>query len=300
MSRAGVASEALAGCSPWVRLTRVQEERGLAGEWVDYDHVFTFIQRGRAEFHFDGSRIRAAAGTALIMPPGVRHVVRSPPGMAFIQHIVHFDMAYHPQRAAQRLPGMHRLGARSGYPVELSPFAGRLPCALLPAQAADACRAHFTDLRRLEGVTSAAATCQRQAALLQLVALVLEHEDGSRPVPPSRPSRSWRSLHRAIECILARLDDPDLDLGAIAHAADVVPAYLPQLFRSQLGISVRRYLLQVRIRRAKELLAAGESVTGVAEATGFRGIHAFSRAFRRVVGVPPSAAGAAEHNLHSG
>jgi AraC-like DNA-binding protein len=209
--------------------------------------------------------------------------------MAFIQHIVHFDMAYHPQRAAQRLPGMHRLAGRT-YPVEVSPFAGHLPCAVLPPPAADQCRTHFAELRRLDGIAGPAADCRRQAALLTLVALVLEHEDGQRPMPAARPSRSWRSLHRAVECILARLDDPDLDLAAIARASGVVPAYLPQLFRSQLGISVRRYLLQVRVRRAKELLAAGESVTAVAEATGFRGIHAFSRAFRRVVGVPPSAA----------
>jgi transcriptional regulator GlxA family with amidase domain len=80
-----------------------------------------------------------------------------------------------------------------------------------------------------------------------------------------------------------------LDIAAIARASGLSPAYLPELFSTQLGVSVRRYLLHLRVRRARELLRDGVSVTTVAERCGFAGIHAFSRAFRRVTGSPPSA-----------
>lgn len=262
----------------------------MDGEWIDFDHVFTWIDRGRAEFVFDGLRVRADAGTALIMPPGVRHIVRSPPGPPAVQHIVHFDLVWHPQRAAQTNIGMRLLSDPRRYPHEDSPLAGRLPVARLAGPAATASRAAFAELRRLAASATPADLLRRQAVLLQLVALVLEHEEGgARPAPPQRPSKAWRALDRAVGHIDASFDDPDLDIAAIADAAGLSPAYLPELFRTQLGVSVRRYLLHLRVRRARELLLDGVSVTEAAERCGFAGIHAFSRAFRRVAGVPPSA-----------
>jgi AraC-like DNA-binding protein len=280
----------LAGCSPWVRLAKVQEVRGLDGEWLDFDHVFTFVHRGRCEFIFDGLRVRAEAGTALIMPPGVRHVVRSSPGQPAVQHIVHFDLCYDPSRARQERIGMTNLADAARYPHESSPLAGRLPVAQLPQQAAATCRTCFADLRRLALATGPADLLLRQAAMLQLLALVLAHEGGGvRPAPPLRPSKAWRALDRAVGHINACYDDPALDIAAIARASGLSPAYLPELFSTQLGVSVRRYLLHLRVRRARELLRDGVSVTTVAERCGFAGIHAFSRAFRRVTGSPPSA-----------
>lgn len=283
----------LSGCSPWLRLAKVQEVRGLDGEWLDFDHVFTFIHRGRAEFVFDGLRVRADAGTALIMPPGVRHIVRSPPGPPAVQHIVHFDLAFHPQRAEQTRIGMRLLPDPRRYPHEQSILAGRLPVSHLPLPAAEACRAGFAELRRLAASAAPADVLRRQAGLLHLLALVLEHEEGgARPAPPQHLSKAWRALDRAMGHIDAAYDDPALNIAAIAAAAGLSSAYLPELFRTQLGVSVRRYLLHLRVRRARELLLDGVSVTEVAERCGFAGIHAFSRAFRRVAGVPPSAVAA--------
>lgn len=278
----------LLGCSPWIRLTRVQEDRGIAGEWVDFDHVFTFVHRGQVDFAFDGQRLRAGPGMAFIMPPWVRHVVRSTPGAALVTHVVHFDLVYDPRRAERRRIGLGGLPA--DYPAEHSPLAGRLPVAQLPRPAAGECRAVFAELRRACAGNRPADQLRRQACLLQLVALVLDHEspDG-HAAPPARPSRAWAALDRAIRHMHACLDDPGLDIAAIAAAAGVSPSYLPELFRTQLGDSVRRYLLHLRVRRARELLAGGAAVTAAAEATGFSGIHAFSRAFSRVAGMPPSA-----------
>ena len=282
-------NEALLACSPWVRWAKVQEDRGIAGEWVDFDHVLTIGGGGQAECIFDGMRRRAPAGTILLIPPGMRHVVRSPAGRALVQHIVHFDLAYDARRAAQRRVGLGQLADPSAYPVESSPFAGRLPWAELPEPAVEAGRARFAELRRLTGSDTPAAHLRRQACVLDLLALLLEHESSdTRPLPAAKPSRAWSALDRAVRCIHAQHADPALDIAAIARGAGVRPSYLPELFRGQLGVPVRRYLLHVRIRRARELLAAGRSVTETASEAGFSGIHAFSRAFSRVVGVPPS------------
>ena len=35
----------LLGASPWVRMAKIQEANGLAGEWVDFDHVYAFADQ---------------------------------------------------------------------------------------------------------------------------------------------------------------------------------------------------------------------------------------------------------------
>lgn len=285
----------LLASSPWVRMAKVSEASGFSGEWVDFDHVYTFVHRGQADFIFDGMRLRAGPGTALVMPPGVRHLVRSSrPGQTVVQQIVHFDLTYDAVRAQQQRIGSTALEHPAGYPRERSALAGRLPVAELPPPAADACRAHFAELRLAMAASGEAAMLRRQAAMLSLLALVLQHEGGRRQPPAQQPSRAWRALDRVIGHLHACHDDPGLDIAAIAKATGLSPAYLPELFRTQLGTSVRRYLLHIRVRRARELLGEGLSVGAVAERTGFSGIHAFSRAFRRVAGVPPSAIAAAD------
>lgn len=36
--------------SPYVRVAKVMESSLLAGEWLDQDHVYTYIDQGEAEF----------------------------------------------------------------------------------------------------------------------------------------------------------------------------------------------------------------------------------------------------------
>lgn len=258
----------------------------MAGEWVDLDHVLTFVERGRGQYLFDGMRVTGTVGTVLLIPPGVRHVVRSAMGEVFTQFVVHFDWGFDASRAAVRA-----IGAKGGLrSPEASPFAGTIPVADLSPSAAATFRARFAELRRCCAGDTPVDHLRRRACLLDLLAELFEHRrEATRPAPAARPTKAWTALDRAVRCMQARLDDPGLDLAAIARGAGVSRAYLPELFRVQLGISVRRYLLHLRLRQARELLASGTSVTATAEACGFASIHAFSRAFHRITGMPPSA-----------
>jgi AraC-like DNA-binding protein len=60
-------------------------------------------------------------------------------------------------------------------------------------------------------------------------------------------------------------------------------------FRAQYGIAPHAYLVQVRVNRAKRLLADGRSATEVALDAGFADQSALTRHFRRAFGVPPGA-----------
>lgn len=60
------------------------------------------------------------------------------------------------------------------------------------------------------------------------------------------------------------------------------------LFREQVGLPVRRYLLELRLRRALLQVARGDSLTTGAYAAGFADSAHLTRTFRRTTGIAPS------------
>lgn len=81
----------------------------------------------------------------------------------------------------------------------------------------------------------------------------------------------------------------DITLDNVADELNVSLFYLSKLFRKHTGTTFTEYLTQLRVDRAKELLAAGEmSVKEVAYATGFNSQGYFSKIFKKHTGVAPS------------
>ncbi|HEX3615542.1 MAG TPA: helix-turn-helix transcriptional regulator [Solirubrobacteraceae bacterium] len=62
---------------------------------------------------------------------------------------------------------------------------------------------------------------------------------------------------------------------------------LSRLFRSETGMSFPQWRGQLRLHQAQLLLAGGESVTGTAQACGYRSTSAFIEAFRAAFGSTP-------------
>lgn len=63
---------------------------------------------------------------------------------------------------------------------------------------------------------------------------------------------------------------------------------LHQIATTAFGVSITKYILDKRMKRAKELLRLGKSVESVAEQTGFSTANYFSKVFHRECGIPPS------------
>ena len=86
-------------------------------------------------------------------------------------------------------------------------------------------------------------------------------------------------------------DDPERDWSAdgLARAANTSRSVLGDRFRSLLGQSPIRYLVEWRMQIAAELLRSTElKLAAVAERVGYGSEAAFSRAFRRHVGQAPA------------
>ncbi|MBQ2707152.1 MAG: helix-turn-helix transcriptional regulator [Clostridia bacterium] len=86
------------------------------------------------------------------------------------------------------------------------------------------------------------------------------------------------------------LADASLDTERIAAASNISAVYFRKLFRAQYGVPPIRWLAEQRIRRARRLLAERQlSVAQIAQKCGYSDIFSFSNAFKKAVGMSPTA-----------
>ena len=96
------------------------------------------------------------------------------------------------------------------------------------------------------------------------------------------------AVKRAMDLIHRQYADV-LTIEQLARCAGVSRTVLAQRFDSALGQTPMRYCADWRLRVAADMLQRGRHTAAeVADAVGFSSEAAFSRAFRRIVGVPPS------------
>ena len=105
-----------------------------------------------------------------------------------------------------------------------------------------------------------------------------------------RPGRTVLAAHRAVRRARDHLHDnlaANVTLAELAAASGVSPYHLARVFRAEMGLPPHAYQVQLRVERARRLLAAGRSAGEAAAAVGFCDLSHLSRHFRRHVGVPP-------------
>jgi transcriptional regulator GlxA family with amidase domain len=96
-------------------------------------------------------------------------------------------------------------------------------------------------------------------------------------------------LIKAAELMEAHIEEP-LSLDQLAAAIGVSRRQIERLFKRHLGQVPTKYYLELRLRRARELLLQTPmSIMDVTTATGFQSPPHFSKAYRSVFGYPPSA-----------
>ncbi len=95
-------------------------------------------------------------------------------------------------------------------------------------------------------------------------------------------------LVRAVEYIQDQLGS-DLTVSGIAQAAGMSPFYFTRLFKESTGQSPHKYVVEARVRKAKELLTTGKfTIREAAHHVGFVDQSHLTRHFKRVFGLPPN------------
>jgi len=110
-----------------------------------------------------------------------------------------------------------------------------------------------------------------------------EKEDRGRF--PYRLSRS--TLQLVLDHMEAHLGSRN-SVPEMAKLARCTPDHFIRLFREATNTTPHQYLIERRLQRAVQMLSDGERPSDVAQGLGFYDASAFTRAFKRRFGVPPS------------
>jgi AraC family transcriptional regulator len=114
----------------------------------------------------------------------------------------------------------------------------------------------------------------------------------ARSLPqPERPKRQPLPRHllrRVLERMHTELDH-DLSLSTLAAESGYSRAHFMRMFKAAIGSTPHSHLLELRLRRAQELVASrSTSLIDIALECGFRSHAHFSAAFSRRFGLAPS------------
>ncbi|MFD0715267.1 AraC family transcriptional regulator [Paenibacillus sp. GCM10027626] len=98
-----------------------------------------------------------------------------------------------------------------------------------------------------------------------------------------------KQLNPLLQWLDEHYGDPEIGLNDMAELLSMTPRYLNSLFRQAFGMTAYAYLIQLRIRKAKELMSRGErkSVKEIAILSGYRDTSHFIAAFGKTEGMTP-------------
>ncbi len=127
-------------------------------------------------------------------------------------------------------------------------------------------------------------------AVAQRLVMFLRRPGGQAQFSPLLTPSAGRvqRLARLVEWIPAHLAD-DLSIEALAFQAHMTPRTLCRLFKQEVGMGPGRYVEQVRLEAARNLLLDGQaSVATTARLTGFGHPENLRRTFQKRLSVSPS------------
>lgn len=224
------------------------------------------IESGVEAFAYRGANYQAPAGSIVVVHPGEVHT-----GQAGIPSGWSYRMLYPDVKLVQSAMS-ELVDVPSGTPFFTNPVIYDRPLA------AQLRRLH----RAIEAVDS---QLERESRFLWTLAQLIHRHAEIRPMGV-RLSREHTAVQRVRHHLQTHYAQP-LSLEHLAQIANLKPLRLLRVFRQELGLPPHSYLVQVRVMRAKELLAAGVPIAQVAYDTGFTDQSHLNRHFKRLVGATP-------------
>lgn len=242
---------------PGLRAMRVLSEQPYSG--MKDTFLISRFDAGHSEFWSHGRTWRGAPGSIIVFQPGDVHrdVKREGPIRYQLLHL-----------------------------LELSTFAPELQPALRRQRDALRVRSCLTiddprgaPFRRLHDAVAAGADAFTLEVVLAEAVTAMAAMQESK-LEPKRPVR------RALGMMQEQLADP-ISLDELSKHAGLDKFHLCRAFRAEVGMPPHAYLTQLRIMRAKSLLASGTRPKDVAAQVGLYDQSQLNRHFRRLVGMTP-------------
>ncbi len=164
-------------------------------------------------------------------------------------------------------------------------FASELRCQEIFTFPVSDCDGVLELFRELEAKRLRSRTCTEMEAIHDAYGIILKILQLSRQ--PSVPLRKVRKLAPALDWIANHYTQP-LSNDQLAEIAGMSTVYFRKLFQEVYQMSPMRYVKEIRMEKAKEMLRSDfGSISEVGLSLGYFSISDFSRDFKKHVGVSP-------------
>ncbi|MGY4535130.1 AraC-like DNA-binding protein [Pseudomonas sp. TE3786] len=236
--------------------------------WHD-SYLIGVTEQGVQQFSCRQQRHISTPGQVFMLEPGEIHDGTAPSAEGFTYSMLYLD----PQWLERELHALFEQAPVACQPGFASTLIGDVALAGATLQAFQAL--HEQELRIV-----------RQTALDGLLTQMTAHLHWRRPQQPLDP-RLPLVAQRARDYLHAHVHD-DIGLDDLARISGVDRFRLSRAFKAAFGLAPHAYLIQLRLAKARHLLARGETPAQVASALGFADQSHLGRWFRRAYRLTPA------------
>lgn len=142
------------------------------------------------------------------------------------------------------------------------------------------------DIRQLHRVLEQSQdTLERQSLFVEVLSTAIARQADIK-IQSIRIGKEQRIVNLIKEYLQDNFSS-NISLEQLVELTHLNRSYLIRLFRNAVGLPPYVYLIQIRVERAKQLLAQGESVADVVSTVGMSDQSHLTRHFKRIVGITP-------------
>ncbi len=245
-----------------------------------HEHLeLVYILSGEGNYRIEGTVVKVAAGDLLIFNPAVSHQSVRDEGSnwsttEFVVGFTDIQLPGYPRDYIPLKDNRYLLHAEGDLKSKIVRI-----CTLL-------------DLENRMGQEGR--YMMQKALLMQLLVLVLREQCESTAINSACESKGLNKAYmvgRIIDYFEEHYDEK-ISLEHIAENMYLSPFYISKIFKSETGETPIRYLINIRLERAKQLLEEGHrgSIQEIAASVGYEDAYHFSKLFKKRYGMTPSEA----------
>jgi len=225
------------------------------------------IERGALGFFYRGENVVAPAGRINLVNPDEVHTGQSVTEAGWSYRMFYFGADLLQRAAAEMADRPVDLPFFTSGVINDSPLAGLI---------------YQVHLRLADQATP---LLEKESHLLSMLTQLIARHTDTPPVLRSI-GREHNGVRRAIDYLDANFHE-DISIGQLAGVACLSPYHFIRVFSRQTGLPPHAWLMQLRARKARELLLRGISIADAACMTGFTDQSHLNRIFKRLMGYTP-------------
>lgn len=260
-----------------------------------YNFIILYVVEGEMNLKYSGLKTTLLSGDMALIPPRFLYKEYIPDGKNCRYYVLNFDLFYMRERTLWNRKELYLQYCREG--VETAPFNEKYfssddknyfflkkPIIIQHVNTIKVLSILRTLLDLKSKLLFAKSDFNDELALksymLNLLNAVFLTKDAGQ-------AEGYSFVSKFIEYVLENYDR-DFDVNEVIKSIGYSPSYFRTIFKREIGITPFAYVLQYRIKEAKELLSKGYQVKTVCSKVGFDDAFYFSKVFKKIVGQSPS------------